>query len=231
MNQKIACMDEEILNKQQCHWENVFLKNNSMFGERCSGPAMEAAELFKEEGRTKILELGAGQGRDTLFFANNGFEVYSLDYSRQGIECIDQRSRDMGLSGSITALQHDVRESLPFDDGSFDACFSHMLYCMPLKTSELVFISKEIMRVLKPGGLNIFTTRHTGDPQYRTGVHRGEDMWQIKGGFIVHFLSREKVERISQGYDIVDVEEFEEGQLPKKLFKIALRKKAIKKLI
>jgi hypothetical protein len=56
-------------------------------------------------------------------------------------------------------------------------------------------------------------------------------MWQIKGGFIVHFLSREKVEHISQGYDIVDVEEFEEGQLPKKLFKIALRKKAIKKLI
>jgi len=192
---------------------------------------MKAAELFKEEGRTKILELGAGQGRDTLFFANNGFEVYSLDYSRQGIECIDQRSRDMGLSGSITALQHNVRESLPFDDGSFDACFSHMLYCMPLKTSELVFISKEIMRVLKPRGLNIFTTRHTGDPQYRTGVHRGEDMWQIKGGFIVHFLSREKVEHISQGYDIVDVEEFEEGQLPKKLFKIALRKKAIKKLI
>jgi SAM-dependent methyltransferase len=231
MNQNDAYIDEEILNEQQSHWENVFLKNNSMFGERCSGPAMEAAELFKEEGRTKILELGAGQGRDTLFFANNGFEVYSLDYSRQGIECIDQRSRDMGLSGSITALQHDVRESLPFDDGSFDACFSHMLYCMPLKTSELVFISKEIMRVLKPGGLNIFTTRHTGDPQYRTGVHRGEDMWQIKGGFIVHFLSREKVEHISQGYDIVDVEEFEEGQLPKKLFKIALRKKAIKKLI
>jgi SAM-dependent methyltransferase len=231
MSQKEACIDKKILNEQQCHWENIFLKNNLMFGERCSGPAMKAAELFKEEGKTKILELGAGQGRDTLFFAKNGFEVYSLDYSRQGIECIDQRSRDMGLSGSITALQHDVREPLPFDDGSFDACYSHMLYCMPLKTSELVFISKEIMRVLKPGGLNIFTTRHTGDPQYRTGVHRGEDMWQIKGGFIVHFLSREKVERISQGYDIVDVEEFEEGQLPKKLFKIALRKKAIKKLI
>lgn len=53
-------------------------------------------------------------------------------------------------------------------------------------------------RVLKPGGLSVYTTKNTNDPQYRTGIHRGEDMWQIEGGFIVHFLSREKVEHLSE---------------------------------
>ena len=48
-------------------------------------------------------------------------------------------------------------------------------------------------RVLKPQGLNLYTVRSTGDPHYRTGIHRGEDMWEI-GGFIVHFFSKEKVE-------------------------------------
>ena len=29
----------------------------------------------------KILELGCGQGRDTIFFALNGLDVYALDSS------------------------------------------------------------------------------------------------------------------------------------------------------
>jgi hypothetical protein len=35
-----------------------------------------------------------------------------------------------------------------------DICYSHMLYCMALTTSELEFLSQEVRRVLKPGGLN-----------------------------------------------------------------------------
>lgn len=218
-------MNKEILGEQQCHWENIFSNNNSMFGEKSSEPAMKAAELFKEKGKTKILELGAGQGRDSLFFARNGFEVYSLDYSKEGIESIKQKAQENGLSEYLTALQHDVRKPLPFEDGTFDACYSHMLYSMALTTSELEDIAREIRRVLKPGGLSVYTTRHTGDPQYRTGIHRGEDMWQIEGGFIVHFFSREKVEHLSEGYDIIAIEEFEEGAIPRKLFRVTLRKK------
>ncbi len=222
--------DKETFNRQQTHWENVYTKNQSMFGDDPSIPACKAAEIFKKENMTRVLELGAGQGRDTLFFAQNGFEVYSLDYSRPGVESIKRKARESGLINCVKAVQHDVRKPLPFEDESFDACFSHMLYCMPLTTSELESVSKEIRRVLRPGGINIFTTRHTGDPQYRTGIYRGEDMWEISGGFIVHFLSREKINQLSKGYQIIDIEEFEEGKIPginksRKLFKVAMRKK------
>jgi len=197
-----------------------------MFGTEPSNPAKIACEMIKKEDKTKILELGGGQGRDTLFFAQNGIQVYTLDYSESAVRTITNKARELDLSGSITALHHDVREPLPFDDESFDGCYSHMLYCMALTTSELEFLSREVRRVLRPKGLKMYTVRHTKDAHYGTGLHRGEDMYEV-GGFIVHFFSREKVEHLAKGYEIVSIDEFEEGDLPRKLFQVTLRKREI----
>ena len=95
---------------------------------------------------------------------------------------------------------------------------------MAFTTRELEFLSLEVRRVLKPGGLNIYTVRQTTDPRYRTGIDRGDDMWEIGGGFIVHFFNREKVDHLAKGYEIVGVEEFEETNLPKRLFLVTLKK-------
>ena len=67
-------MDKKILNRQAQHWENAFSsrqdsKKFPMFGVSPSAAAIKSAETFKKEGVTNILELGAGQGRDTLLFA------------------------------------------------------------------------------------------------------------------------------------------------------------------
>ncbi len=145
-----------------------------------------------------------------------------LDYSREAVGTIARKARNLGLP-SVVAQQHDVRQPLPFPDDFFDGCFSHMLFCMALTTADLEFLSGDIRRVLKPAGLNIYTVRNITDAHYRTGIHRGEDMWEV-GGFIVHFFDREKVERLAKGYRIVSVEEFEEGDLPRKLYLVTLRK-------
>jgi len=215
---------EEVLNNQHRHWENMLSNKPDMFGTEPSDPAQKAAELFKKEGRVKILELGGGQGRDTIFFAQNGFQVTVLDYCESGIEAITQKSKGLGVSKSITAACHDARKPLPFDDETFDACYSHMLYCMALTTAELEFLSDEIRRVLKPNGLNIYTVRNTKDPHFQTGIHQGEEIYEI-GGFVIHFFSKEKVEHLAKGFEIVRLDEFEEGTFPKRLFRVTLRKK------
>ena len=44
---------------------------------------------FKKSNVERILELGSGQGRDTLFFARSGFNIEALDYSSSAVkECI-----------------------------------------------------------------------------------------------------------------------------------------------
>ena len=215
--------EEGVLNRQNPHWENTYSSNPEMFGEEPSEPARKAAEIFKQEGKRNILELGGGQGRDTVYLANNGFTVTSLDYAAEGVKAIAGKAQKAGVSQSIITLRHDVRQPLPFPDDFFDACYSHMLFCMALTTAELESLAAEIKRVLKSDGLCIYTVRHIGDTHYGTGIHRGEDMFEV-GGFIVHFFSREKVERLAKGYELVGVEEFEEGPLPRKLFAVSMKK-------
>lgn len=197
----------EILDAQRRHWQETFVRNPDMFGSEASDPARMAAEMFKQEGKKLILELGGGQGRDTIFFAGSGLHITVLDYSESAVRETTDKARNLGLDGYITALQHDVRVALPFADESMDGCYSHMLYCMALTTPELQFLSQEVRRVLRP-----------------KGIHRGEDMYEV-GGFVVHFFTREKVESLAEGYEIVRIDEFEEGELPRKLFRVTLRKR------
>ncbi len=100
-----------------------------------------------------------------------------------------------------------------------------MLYSMALSMSQLESLSKEVKRVLKPNGLNIFTARTKEDPHYAKGIARGEDMYEADG-FVVRFFDKETVRSIEEGYEITDVQEFQEGELPRKLFLVTLRKES-----
>ena len=216
-------LDKKIIDKQAQHWENYYITNPETFGVSPSAAAIKAAETFNKEGITNILELGAGQGRDALFFAQKGFHIQVLDYSQTGVDKIIKKAKTLGVDKLITGKIHDVRNPFPFTNEKFGGCFSHMLYCMALTTKELQFLSDEILRVLKNGGVNIYTVRHTGDGDYKNGIHRGEDLYE-NDGFIVHFFSKEKVKQLSNGFDIVNIENFEEGEFPRKLFRVTLKK-------
>ena len=217
--------DEEkaILNAQNSHWDITYNKNSEIFGSAASASAQYAAAFLQKKGMKSILELGAGQGRDTLFFADKGFHVHALDYSNTSVAEIQKKAAAQGHSQNIPAKCHDIRHALPFPYNFLDACYSHMLFCMALTTSELHFLSGEIRRVLKPKGICIYTVRHAGDSHYKTGIHRGEDMYEV-GGFIVHFFSKEKILQLAAGYKLLDITEFEEGGLPRKLFRVTLEK-------
>ncbi|SHK72886.1 class I SAM-dependent methyltransferase [Alicyclobacillus tolerans] len=215
--------ESDVLNGQHPYWEQAFGKNKEMFGDSPSEAAVRAAEIFKSHGQTHILELGAGQGRDTLFFARNGFTVHALEYTKEGVDRIRQKAYNQGVLDRITVTQHDVRQPFPIQNNSFDGCYSHMLYCMALTTSELSSLNDQVRKVLRPSGYNIYTVRHKGDAHYGQGIHRGEDMYEV-GGFIVHFFDKAKIEELTYGYQIVDIHEFEEGGLPRRLYQVTLRK-------
>jgi len=217
-------LDKKILDQQSQYWEENFLSKPEMFGLNPSEAAINTLRTFREKNIKKIIELGVGLGRDTLFFARNSINVEALDYSPAAIKIINKKVIENKLSNLVSTKIFDVRKKLPFEDNSVEACFSHMLYCMALTTTELKYLNSEICRILKPGGFNIYTVRHTGDGDYKNGKHVGEDLYE-NDGFIVHFFSEEKVKQITDGFNIIDIEKFEEGKFPRKLFKVILKKK------
>ncbi len=194
-----------------------------MFGLKPSKAAINSIQTFKKHNIKKIVEFGAGLGRDTIFFAKNEINVRALDYSPAAIKIINKKAEENNLSNIISPKIFDVRKKLPFIDNSIEACFSHMLYCMALSISDLKNLNKEVLRILKPGGINIFTVRHLGDADYKNGIHIGEDLYE-NDGFIVHFFSKEKVNQLSKGFEVLDIEKFEEGKFPRKLFLVKNKK-------
>jgi len=216
-------LDQEKLDQQSQHWELNFSSKPEMFGLEPSEPAKTSLKIFKEKKIDKIVELGAGLGRDTIFFARNSIHVTALDYSPTGIKIINQKVQKQKLSNNISTKIFDIRQKLPFKDNSIDACFSHMLYCMALTNIELENLNNEICRILKPNGINIYTVRHTNDGDYKKGIHRGEDLYE-NDGFIVHFFSKDKVNSLLKGFENLRIENFEEGSFPRKLFLVQNRK-------
>ena len=216
-------MDKEKLNQQSQHWENNFSNKPEMFGLEPSTPAKKALKIFKSNKTNKIVELGAGLGRDSIYFAKNSIHVEALDYSQSGIKNINQKIIKNNLSNLIKTKFFDVRKKLPFKNNSIEGVYSHMLYCMALTTSDLESLNKEIHRILKPGGINIYTVRHTNDEDYNKGIHRGEDMYE-NDGFIVHFFSKNKINSLLDGFMNLEITSFEEGSFPRKLNFVANKK-------
>ena len=210
-------MDQKKLDHQSQHWESNFSSKPEMFGLDPSLSAKKALELFKEKNIHKIVEIGAGLGRDTLFFAKNSIHTTALDYSPSGIEVINQKTKKNNLSNYISTKLFDVRQKLPFEDNSIEACYSHMLYCMALTTIDLKKLNNEILRILKPGGINIYTVRHTDDGDFQNGNHIGEDLYE-NDGFIVHYFSEDKINSLLNGFKNIFLEKFEEGNFPRRLF-------------
>ena len=216
-------MDQKKLDQQSQYWDKSFSNKPEMFGLEPSLAAKKAFRLFKEKNITNILELGAGLGRDTIYFAKNFISVEALDYSKVSIENILDKSRKLNLTNFIKPKVFDVRKRLPFENNSIEACFSHMLYCMALFNTDLKHLNNEICRVLKPGGINIYTVRNNEDADYKNGIYRGENLYE-NDGFIVHFFSKEKINQLLEGFEVLSIEKFEEGKFPRKLFLVKNRK-------
>lgn len=211
--------DGDLAGAQQDHWQRIYGAHPGMYGQEPSAAAVHAVEVFRANGAKEVLELGAGHGRDALYFAHEGFTVQATDFSAVGLEQFEDAARSQGLAERVTTAVHDVREPLPLPDASVDAVYAHMLLCMALSTEEIHSLVHDVRRVLRPGGVFIYTVRHTGDAHYGTGTPYGDDIYE-QGGFAVHFFPRHLVDSLADGWTLSEVHSFEEGELPRRLWRV-----------
>jgi ubiquinone/menaquinone biosynthesis C-methylase UbiE len=138
--------------------------------------AEEVLEYLPQKSR--VLDLGSGQGQDSRFFAELNHDVVSLDVSDKALE-ESRKKLPPDLSERIKLIEADITEPLPFDDGSFDLVYSHLsLHYFDSETTDNIL--KEIQRVLSTGGVLAFICNSITDPEYGTGKKLEDDYFFIE---------------------------------------------------
>ena len=111
------------------------------------------ASRWREKGYSRLLDLGCGLGRHTVFFAKQGFCVSAMDLSKEAVESTKAwlKSEEM-----TAAVKTGDMLSLPYSDAAFDCLFSYHVISHT-DTPGVKKIISEIRRVLAPGG-EVFLT-------------------------------------------------------------------------
>jgi cyclopropane fatty-acyl-phospholipid synthase-like methyltransferase len=145
-------------------WENVYKTHGEI--QKKVEPLIESAvALFKEHGLHRILDLGCGTGRHTVFLMKNGFDVYGIDISKKAIEISSKKLNDLGFKPK---LKVNDMSSMDFDDGFFDGIVStYTIFHSTIEKFRKTIA--EIYRILKPGGLFIFNAISVKDGWYGKG--------------------------------------------------------------
>lgn len=120
-----------------------------------------------------MLDVGSGAGGPAVYIASKtGCKVAGIDVSDVGVETSEKLAKKSGL-GDRTAFYLGDAMAMPFEDETFDLAVS--LNVMNV-FEDKVGLFREVLRVLKPGGIWAFlsgTFDMPDDPEIKRKMARG----------------------------------------------------------
>ncbi|MBR2211565.1 MAG: class I SAM-dependent methyltransferase [Fibrobacter sp.] len=133
----------------QSVWNRFWKRKNDMNKVYPSSPSvLEAIKKNFNPAGMKILEVGAGTGRDSAELARMGAQVYVLDFAENSLKIVDGLRAKDNLYESLKLVRGDAFKA-PFPDNTFDLVF-HQGLAEHFKDS--LPLIKENFRILKHGG-------------------------------------------------------------------------------
>jgi SAM-dependent methyltransferase len=149
----------------QQYAQNIIDNAWNAYYERPASLGLLPADL---QGKT-ILDAGCGPGITTAYFIDKGALVTGIDYSEEMLSIACARTE-----GKATLLRHDLNQELRmFEDSSFD-----IIYCSLVihYIDDLNILFKEFSRVLRPGGILVFSTDHPEAPHIKNNPVAGREI-------------------------------------------------------
>lgn len=176
-------------------WDETYAKQPKIYGDEPSAIAVQLADLLQERpSPVRVLDLGCGYGRDSIYFAQRGFEVTALDCSPVAIQMLQERIANTEFASRITAVVVDALQGIPAPDGHFDAVYAYLFFCLAFTDAELTKLFTECNRVLKSDGYLAGTVRSIYDRSYGKGEQIEPDMFALPNA-VRHFFSESYLER------------------------------------
>lgn len=153
---------KEYFDKVAGQWDGM---RKTFFSESVREAAFKAACL--EAGKLAA-DIGAGTGFVTEGLLRNGVKVIAIDQSQ---EMLDQMRSKFGDQSNAEFLQG-TSENLPLEDKTTDYAFANM-YLHHVDSPDRAI--KEMVRILKPGGILVMTDLDTHNFEFLRVEHH--DRW------------------------------------------------------
>ncbi len=136
---------------ERSHWEKFWTQKkdpDQIYDNSGRIPSALFAIISDFSGK-KVLEVGAGTGRDSFTLAERGAQVFVLDYANAAMDIVKRLNQEN--EPQVIPIQGDAFQ-LPFPDNSLDIVFHQGLLEHFRDPWEIV---RENYRVLKPDGIAV----------------------------------------------------------------------------
>ncbi len=140
------------------------LSNNTYGFDRPFEPdplAQRALPYLKE--KLNLVDIGCGEGADSVFFAQQGLEVTALDNNNESLNRLKSYADDHGFS-KITLENCNIID-YNYLKNYFDAASCLLVGCC-MRRSEFEKMLQSVKATLKPNGIMIMSLRNYLDPTF-----------------------------------------------------------------
>jgi ubiquinone/menaquinone biosynthesis C-methylase UbiE len=126
--------------------DKTFYTQYDDFRYRTEGHILQELDAIDFKGK-KTLEIGLGQGADSMQLINRGAVYYGIDLTEESVRRVKERFHLFEKPYQEVTVAN--AEKIPYEDNSFDIVYSHGVIHHSPRIGAIV---AEIHRVLKPGG-------------------------------------------------------------------------------
>ena len=160
----------------------------------------------------KIIDIGCGKGRNSIYLSEQGFQVYAVDYIQEAIDYAKHQVKDKNVQDSIIFINAAIDVPWQFENIFFDYavdCFSSI----DIETRDGREIYKqEMYRTLKPGGFALVSVVSADDEieaemiKQSPGLEPNSTIWPSNGKFQKNYTESE-LRRFYSEFEIVELNE------------------------
>lgn len=170
------------------------------------------ANRWNDNGLKRLLDLGCGIGRHSIFFSIIGFDVYSYDLSEDGVMKLKETAKEIKLKVNTRTVD---MAHLPYDKDFFNFVLAyHVIYHSDRAGTEKVI--SEIQRVLTVGGEAYITFNSKNNPSFKNHKNTVIDENTIiktegvEAGIPHYYVDEQEIRRLLSDFEIVKFNHVEE---------------------
>ncbi len=152
----------------------------------------------------EALDLGSGEGRNSLLLAHYGYHVHAVDSSSQGIHKLEQYAHSQGLD-NIDGEIADVR-NIRFTTNFYDAIVA-VTILDHIAEEEGKKVAASIINALKPGGFVFIEAFTVHDPAANTARNEHETISET-ASFVQHYFDEGELANWFSTLETLKYEEF-----------------------